>query len=335
VATKTGTTLRYMHQDSLGSASNTTKTDNTTDGAERYYPYGLTRSTSGAFGTHRRFTGQFKDLSGTNLYFYNARYYDPAIGRFTSPDSLVPDPYDPRSYNRYSYVTNNPLKYTDPTGHCGETDELAGMTSNECGSWLDGFRTWEPTPQVTRPPTSVPEVTPAPQPPVLSLPQPVPTQYFGPTYGSTDLRSATLAVGSPSGSVQTPSTAAAAVSDALRLAPLGILQSTPRMAAPNVALVPGSSPLSALDVNPGDRSKPGTDNQVGDFERPVRAIIGAFLIEGGAVTIEGGVQMVRAGATMAAPPYAKAAVIVVGAGMAAIGGVAIGFGYVIGFKSNR
>jgi len=63
-----------------------------------------------------RFTGQREEAT-TGLYFYNARYYDPALGRFAQPDTLVPDPGNPQALNRYTYVTNNPLKYTDPTGH--------------------------------------------------------------------------------------------------------------------------------------------------------------------------------------------------------------------------
>ena len=52
------------------------------------------------------------------LYFYNARYYDPTIGRFISADTLIQAPFDPQSLNRYSYVRNNPLRYVDPTGRC-------------------------------------------------------------------------------------------------------------------------------------------------------------------------------------------------------------------------
>jgi hypothetical protein len=51
--------------------------------------------------------------------FYQARYYDPIIGRFTSADTIVPDPANPQDLNRYSYVRNNPLLYTDPSGHWG------------------------------------------------------------------------------------------------------------------------------------------------------------------------------------------------------------------------
>ncbi len=48
--------------------------------------------------------------------YYGARYYDPAIGRFISADTIVPNPADPQTLNRYSYVNNNPILYTDPTG---------------------------------------------------------------------------------------------------------------------------------------------------------------------------------------------------------------------------
>jgi hypothetical protein len=47
-----------------------------------------------------------------------ARWYDPEIGRWISPDTIVPDPSSPQQFNRFGYVSNNPVKYTDPTGHC-------------------------------------------------------------------------------------------------------------------------------------------------------------------------------------------------------------------------
>jgi hypothetical protein len=55
------------------------------------------------------------------LIDYGARWYDPQIGRFISADIIIPDPANPQSFNRYSYVYNNALRYTDPTGHqCAE-----------------------------------------------------------------------------------------------------------------------------------------------------------------------------------------------------------------------
>jgi hypothetical protein len=49
---------------------------------------------------------------------YGARFYSPRLGRFVSADSIVPQPGEPQALNRYSYVYNNPVIYTDPSGHC-------------------------------------------------------------------------------------------------------------------------------------------------------------------------------------------------------------------------
>ena len=62
------------------------------------------------------FTGH-EHLDTVGIVHMNGRVYDPEIGRFLSPDPLVQAPYNTQSYNRYSYVFNNPLSYTDPTGY--------------------------------------------------------------------------------------------------------------------------------------------------------------------------------------------------------------------------
>ena len=73
--------------------------------------------------TDQGFTGhQHNDEIG--LIYMNARYYVPELGRFASADSIVPDPSNPQSFNRYSYVYNNPMMYNDPTGNFGHI--LAG-----------------------------------------------------------------------------------------------------------------------------------------------------------------------------------------------------------------
>ena len=55
--------------------------------------------------------------NGLGLIYMNARYYLPQIGRFVSPDTIVPEPGNPQSYNRYAYTNNNPINNTDPSGH--------------------------------------------------------------------------------------------------------------------------------------------------------------------------------------------------------------------------
>jgi len=59
--------------------------------------------------------------------FYNARWYDPALGRFAQADSIVPNPYNAQSYDRYAYALNSPIRYTDPTGNLTD-DEIKKWT---------------------------------------------------------------------------------------------------------------------------------------------------------------------------------------------------------------
>ncbi len=54
------------------------------------------------------------------LYNYGARLYDPDIGRFISPDTIVPNYSNPQALNRYAYSLNNPMRFIDPTGHWPE-----------------------------------------------------------------------------------------------------------------------------------------------------------------------------------------------------------------------
>jgi RHS repeat-associated protein len=107
-------TIHYIHTDHLGSTSVITNQSGQVVEKTTYEPYGEVKTG----GTKSKFdyTGQEKDLE-TGLNYYDARYYDPHIHRFTQQDSIIQDVYDPQSLNRYSYVRNNPLRYTDPTGH--------------------------------------------------------------------------------------------------------------------------------------------------------------------------------------------------------------------------
>ena len=113
-------TVNYWHGDHLGSSS--VITDSTGNKVETitYYPFGGTRSNTSpsipAIDVPYKYTGKELDAS-TGLYYYEARYYDATLARFISADTVVANPRNPQSLNRYSYVENNPLRYTDPTGH--------------------------------------------------------------------------------------------------------------------------------------------------------------------------------------------------------------------------
>jgi RHS repeat-associated protein len=112
---------RWILSDHLGSTAKTVSSGGSTEGEQRYMPFGLDRYTTGSLNTAYRFTGQ-RIEDNTDLYFYQSRWYDPVVGRFIQPDSIVPEPGNPQSLNRYSYTINNPLKYTDPTGHAYALD---------------------------------------------------------------------------------------------------------------------------------------------------------------------------------------------------------------------
>ena len=108
----------YFHGDHLGSSSVITGPTGLVVETMTYYPYGEVKDDSPGTPVNvpYKYTGKEKDLS-TGLYYYEARYYDPKIGRFISADTIIPNLRDPQDLNRYTYAGNNPFKYTDPTGH--------------------------------------------------------------------------------------------------------------------------------------------------------------------------------------------------------------------------
>ena len=125
IAVKRGNTLYHLHGDHLGSTSLTTRgSSETANRAD--YAYCAERSATGDLQTDYTFTGQKRDATG--LMYYNARYYDPALGTSVSPDSLIPVPKHAISFNRFLYAKGHPLKFTDPGGHCGFSQQGKGGT---------------------------------------------------------------------------------------------------------------------------------------------------------------------------------------------------------------
>lgn len=88
--------------------------------------------------TTRGYTGQ-EHLDGVGLIHYGGRVYDPFIGRFTSADPIIQAPLDLQSYNRYSYVRNNPLTLTDPSGFSWWGKQVRRL-SRESHRWERDFR---------------------------------------------------------------------------------------------------------------------------------------------------------------------------------------------------
>ena len=78
-----------------------------------------------------KFTGKERD-SESGLDYFGARYNGSTMGRFMTPDPLGGKLVDPQTLNRYSYVINNPLRFTDPTGLYTCKDD-----NNQCKTRLD------------------------------------------------------------------------------------------------------------------------------------------------------------------------------------------------------
>jgi RHS repeat-associated protein len=76
---------------------------------------------TGYASTTRGYTGH-EMLDGLDVIHMNGRIYDPTLGRFLQPDPIIQAPDNPQNWNAYSYVFNNPYKYTDPTGYLGQTE---------------------------------------------------------------------------------------------------------------------------------------------------------------------------------------------------------------------
>jgi RHS repeat-associated protein len=123
---ETGSTdsIYYVIRDHLGSIMTVVGEDGNAREFFSYDAWGRRRdasdwtydSTLTANYTTRGYTGH-EHIDETYLINMNGRVYDPLVGLFLSPDPILQEPMNPLNYNRYSYVLNNPLKYTDPSGY--------------------------------------------------------------------------------------------------------------------------------------------------------------------------------------------------------------------------
>lgn len=128
-----GTTQNYLylHRDHLGSIVAITNQEGNVVEKRLFDAWGEVlkiqdgqgNGLSGFKVLDRGYTGH-EHLQSVNLVHMNGRLYDPKLHRFLQPDNYIQDPYNTQNYNRYSYVLNNPLKYTDPSG-----EELISFTT--------------------------------------------------------------------------------------------------------------------------------------------------------------------------------------------------------------
>ena len=148
-AVKQGTTVTYyaLLRDHLGSITHVSNMSGWAMSEYSYSAWGrrrdkdtwsFTLSGEPELFAGRGFTSH-EWLPWFNLYNMNGRLYDPVVGRFLSPDNYVQDPFSSQNYNRYSYVLNNPLKYTDPSGELF----LLELFATVVGSYIiGGLHNW-------------------------------------------------------------------------------------------------------------------------------------------------------------------------------------------------
>ena len=91
----------------------------------QYLPYGETFVHRGDTDFVPKFNSQELDKE-SGLYYFNARYYEPEIARFTSADTVIDGEYDTQGWNRFSYTKGNPVLYKDPEGHFGVVGAIVG-----------------------------------------------------------------------------------------------------------------------------------------------------------------------------------------------------------------
>jgi RHS repeat-associated protein len=133
----TYTEAYYLHEDHLGSTDVITKSGGAIHVRTSFDAWGKRRGSAwtGApsaadknainRSTDKGYTGH-EQLDNLDLVHMNGRVYDPVIGRFLSADPIIQDPFHSQAFNRYSYVWNNPLNGTDPTGYTVDCEVSTG-----------------------------------------------------------------------------------------------------------------------------------------------------------------------------------------------------------------
>jgi RHS repeat-associated protein len=157
-------TVHYYLSDHLGSTSIVVSSAGAVEEESDYYPFGTEVNVTGPGLNELKFTGKRRDPE-SQLDYFNARYFESPIGRFMSSDPL---PWlewqhgkkeeqekfnnwisNPQNLNTYSYVDNNPLNHTDPTGmnacgtsndsNCKVTITITDRTKDKNGNYNDNY----------------------------------------------------------------------------------------------------------------------------------------------------------------------------------------------------
>lgn len=129
---QTGGTVTYVYTDPQGTPLAETDASGNITATFEYTPYGTYApqgtSAPGPAPKGPGYTGHVNDPE-TNLVYIQARYYDPATGRFVSIDPMPTEEADTYSFNRYAYVRNSPINNQDPTGNTLSTCPVARLSA--------------------------------------------------------------------------------------------------------------------------------------------------------------------------------------------------------------
>ncbi len=133
----------YLHSDNLGSIEATSSKlgqfvnrMSFSDWGKRQLSDWKTGSPTDVFATADGYTGHHQ-LDQHKLVHMGGRVYDPGLGRFLSADLFVQSPYSSQSFNRYTYVSNNPMSKVDPTGYLDIPDFLVKGYRDDSNPFMD------------------------------------------------------------------------------------------------------------------------------------------------------------------------------------------------------
>ena len=150
-----GAFTRYLHKDHLGSVRAITDDAGVVSERLAYDSWGKRRNLDGTDDNSelvtslidRGYTGH-EHLEEVGLIHMNGRVYDPRLARFMSADPILQSLFDTQGLNRFTYVGNNPLAFTDPSGHLFRgvrnffrSNPIAAFAVGIAVAWIDGGMT--------------------------------------------------------------------------------------------------------------------------------------------------------------------------------------------------
>ena len=121
------TDYQYYTQNAHGDIVNLTDSTGAITKSYKYDAFGVEQNVDDADDNAFRYCGEYFDAETGTIYL-RARYYDPAIGRFISRDSVTGEKTDPLSLNLYTYCHNRPIIGSDPSGHVLLVDDIILIT---------------------------------------------------------------------------------------------------------------------------------------------------------------------------------------------------------------